>query len=105
MHDGDVRIAHLPSPSRSLAAAIIAGRDVDRFRAVLQHVEGLGLHQDLLGLLDVVVGAQPLAGAQADDAAEHLGDALQEEQDAGGDDDRLELEDRDSRRAVGADFR
>ena len=47
----------------------------------------------LLGLLDVVLRLDPFAGAHAVDAAEDLRDALDEEQDAGGDDDRLELED------------
>ena len=102
--DGDERIAHFCRPVRRCRADHSPTGMSTASRAVLEHVEGLRLHQDLLGLLDIVDGAEPFAGPQADDAAEHLGDALEEEQDAGGDDDRLELEDRNVGRALGADF-
>ena len=59
------------------------------------------LEDDLFELLDVVQPLRPLAGLQADDAADHLDDALQQQQHAGRRNQRLVLVDRQAVRAVG----
>ena len=49
------------------------------------------MNKELFGFLDIHFRLQPFAGSHAHDAAKELGDALDEEQDAGRHDHGLEL--------------
>ena len=67
-------------------------------------MELLLLHDDAFGLLDVMQALRPLAGADAEHAADDLGDPLQQQEHAGHRDQRLERKHRHARRAEDADF-
>ena len=95
LEDGDFRIGH---------RALSRHDHVDRLAAVPQRLQALLLHQQLLQFLDVARRRRPRALAQADDAAHDLRDALDEEEDSGDDDHRLELVDRNVGGAHRADF-
>ncbi|MNT49273.1 hypothetical protein D3C72_1861150 [compost metagenome] len=70
-----------------------------------QYVQALGLKQHLLEFLDIFGSLQPLPAPHAQYATEHLRYALKEQENAGRDDDRLELEDRHAGWTVGTDLK
>ena len=104
----DNKLAGLAAMTALLArhpdiTAVVCNGDMVALGACLALVRaGLrpGIDVSVFGFDDILLGLEPDIGADGVDAAEHLGDALDEQQDAGGDDHRLELVDRDARRAV-----
>src|SRR5690606_212410 len=105
----------MPSIRRAICGSVMdlfrsgrcPARPVGRCRSLRDRVEDVLdrlLREGDLGLLDILGGAEPLTGADADDAAEYLRDPLNDEENAGGDEHRLELEDRYAGGAVDAHF-
>ena len=98
----------MPSMKTATCGSVIAPAPVAAGSAASgpsqRHLALVLLDQHLLELLDVLELARPGAGADADDAAEDLRHPLQEDQHPRDHDHGLELEDRDVRRAHGADL-